>query len=385
MAAAVSLAAGAGTDLERAKINYDYRSDPRGRVAALAGLDFDAGPGKVLQQADPNDASAQAVVSAAVIREQRDAFIAARVEAVGYVEALQQWTKAQQDAAKSSRSAASRAEREAQRDYNRDLREAGSIYEQTRTAAETYADELARLNELRATPLQGGRPGDMLIDQQTYDRAVQQMNERLTQAGLFTGSVTDTLRDGFSSLFSSVIEGGQEAGDVIEGLGKRLAAMALQESVFRMLAMMAPGVFGGGGFVPLVRAATGGYVSGPGTSTSDSIPAALSDGEFVINARATRQHRALLEAINGGGIRLAAGGMVSRAMTAAAPAVRSGGIQIVNQTSGRIDEVEEQQVAGPGGAGMTRIVMREVNNGFSRGMADKAMGRFGARPTPVKR
>ncbi len=37
---------------------------------------------------------------------------------------------------------------------------------------------------------------------------------------------------------------------------------------------------------------------GPGTSTSDSIPARLSDGEFVVNARATARNRALLEAIN---------------------------------------------------------------------------------------
>ena len=46
--------------------------------------------------------------------------------------------------------------------------------------------------------------------------------------------------------------------------------------------------------------ATGGYVRGPGSSTSDSIPANLSNGEFVVNAAATRKNRALLEAINSG-------------------------------------------------------------------------------------
>lgn len=44
----------------------------------------------------------------------------------------------------------------------------------------------------------------------------------------------------------------------------------------------------------------GGPVYGPGTSTSDSIPAMLSDGEFVINARSTAIYRPLLEAINSG-------------------------------------------------------------------------------------
>ncbi|RWO61117.1 hypothetical protein [Mesorhizobium sp.] len=44
--------------------------------------------------------------------------------------------------------------------------------------------------------------------------------------------------------------------------------------------------------------ADGGHVRGPGTSTSDSIPARLSNGEFVVNARATARNRALLEAVN---------------------------------------------------------------------------------------
>lgn len=42
----------------------------------------------------------------------------------------------------------------------------------------------------------------------------------------------------------------------------------------------------------------GGYVSGPGTARSDSISAMLSNGEFVVNSRATAQNRGLLEAIN---------------------------------------------------------------------------------------
>ncbi|RSX46122.1 phage tail tape measure protein [Bifidobacterium castoris] len=46
--------------------------------------------------------------------------------------------------------------------------------------------------------------------------------------------------------------------------------------------------------------ATGGYVSGPGTGTSDSILNWLSNGEFVTNARSTAKYRRELEAINGG-------------------------------------------------------------------------------------
>jgi len=46
--------------------------------------------------------------------------------------------------------------------------------------------------------------------------------------------------------------------------------------------------------------ATGGYFAGAGTATSDSNLAKLSDGEFIVNAAATKKNRSLLEAINSG-------------------------------------------------------------------------------------
>ena len=61
--------------------------------------------------------------------------------------------------------------------------------------------------------------------------------------------------------------------------------------------------------------ADGGYVKGAGNGKSDSIPAYLSNGEFVINANSTRQYLPLLELINGNrksvGIGFANGGMVN--------------------------------------------------------------------------
>ena len=61
--------------------------------------------------------------------------------------------------------------------------------------------------------------------------------------------------------------------------------------------------------------ASGGIVSGPGTSTSDSIPARLSNGEFVVNARATSAYLPLLSAINDAGLqpRFAMGGLATQA------------------------------------------------------------------------
>lgn len=60
---------------------------------------------------------------------------------------------------------------------------------------------------------------------------------------------------------------------------------------------------------PLFGHAAGGLISGPGTGTSDSIPAWLSNGEFVVNARATSQHLELLHAINAG--HYADGGLIT--------------------------------------------------------------------------
>jgi len=54
--------------------------------------------------------------------------------------------------------------------------------------------------------------------------------------------------------------------------------------------------------------ARGGYISGPGTGTSDSIHAMLSDGEYVVNAKSTSLFRPVLEQMN----KFAHGGIVSR-------------------------------------------------------------------------
>jgi hypothetical protein len=84
--------------------------------------------------------------------------------------------------------------------------------------------------------------------------------------------------------------------------------------------------------------ADGGFVSGPGTSTSDSIPAMLSNGEFVVNASATRQFAPLLHSINTGTFgKFADGGMVGASMIAVPTAAdirptgaQSSGQQVVN-------------------------------------------------------
>lgn len=72
---------------------------------------------------------------------------------------------------------------------------------------------------------------------------------------------------------------------------------------------------------------TGGHVRGPGTGTSDSILARLSDGEYVIRAAAVRRYGVgLLNALNGMRLpKFASGGLVSGALQSAAASAASGG------------------------------------------------------------
>lgn len=75
----------------------------------------------------------------------------------------------------------------------------------------------------------------------------------------------------------------------------------------------------------VVTAATGGHIRGPGTATSDSIPAWLSDNEFVMKAKAVRKYGVgLMHAINSGRFQMPKfnmGGLVSALMPSLGPRV----------------------------------------------------------------
>ncbi|CAJ0862058.1 hypothetical protein R77567_01613 [Ralstonia sp. LMG 32965] len=99
------------------------------------------------------------------------------------------------------------------------------------------------------------------------------------------------------------------AGTTLTTAGAGLTAAAAQLTAAAAVMQASGAASGGGGLLAslgsasaiAVAAATGGHIRGPGTSTSDSIPAMLSDGEFVVNAGAVSKPGmlALLHAING--------------------------------------------------------------------------------------
>jgi hypothetical protein len=106
------------------------------------------------------------------------------------------------------------------------------------------------------------------------------------------------------------------------------------------------GLFKSGGMFSFLGGfASGGAIRGPGTGTSDSIAAMVSNGEFIVNAKATKEHLGLLQALNSGKApKFATGGLIGDAsapvmlqpnmvdIKPAASANSSGSQQIVNLT-----------------------------------------------------
>ena len=111
---------------------------------------------------------------------------------------------------------------------------------------------------------------------------------------------------------------------ILQDLSKMLIKMALFNAMKAAMSAWGGGGFKDGGMVQ--QFSNGGAVWGAGTATSDSIPAMLSNGEFVINAASTRRHRALLEAINQN--RYASGGAVGVAPQVAALGGGTGGMTV---------------------------------------------------------
>jgi len=163
-------------------------------------------------------------------------------------------------------------------------------------------------------------------------------------------AVDGAVKDGLVNMFEAIGSGAKSAREAFGDFARsvmasiqRIAAQRLAESLFGL-------VGGGGGGASLIGSAvswlfggvgmaTGGLVRGPGTSTSDSIPARLSAGEYVINAAAVRSVGvAFLNGLNGlhsgpqwqgGALALAAGGLVPQVNVQAAQPVQQA-LRIVN-------------------------------------------------------
>jgi hypothetical protein len=122
---------------------------------------------------------------------------------------------------------------------------------------------------------------------------------KVVEAGRsFREDLRQSLGSDLANFFTDAITGARSLADAFDELGR-----SILNSVAALLAERAAGslvnaIFGS----PIVKKASGGAVHGPGSSTSDSIPALLSDGEFVVRAHAVAQPgvEELLRLINSG-------------------------------------------------------------------------------------
>ncbi|MBX4965441.1 phage tail length tape measure family protein [Rhizobium binae] len=169
----------------------------------------------------------------------------------------------------------------------------------------------------------------------------------LTRLTSSSGAATDGLGqfgNGLGKLGSTLNTAGTAGGSSGGGGG-----------LFGWLAGLFGGVSSGGAASSAFNTRTyadGGHVSGPGGPTSDSIPAMLSNGEFVVNAASARRHRRLLDAINSGSIaRFASGGLVGAAGGSRVAGRASAGasgvvVNITNNANAQVTQKSRQTSSG---------------------------------------
>lgn len=182
----------------------------------------------------------------------------------------------------------------------------------------------------------------------SYEEKVSLMNEALQkydeeQQKINTISkiqqTSNQLAKDFSGAITDWITGAQSFGDAMKSILKQLIAQLIQAAIYATIVAACTG--GGGGFAARWNGAfgkclaTGGSVDGPGTGTSDSIPAMLSNGEYVLNAQAVdRLGVPFLNGLNTGRLRgFASGGLVGSGGVAGYKAERGsngGQVQSVN-------------------------------------------------------
>ncbi|WFU88991.1 phage tail length tape measure family protein [Rhizobium sp. CC1099] len=207
--------------------------------------------------------------------------------------------------------------------------------------------------------------------------ATQVQVRRATEAANALGKVADSAgsaTQGLGTFGSGLGQLGSQLGGAQGGAGGWLSF--LSGTIFSGSGQLAAS--GGIGLF-----ADGGHVSGPGGPTDDSVPAMLSNGEFVINSRATRKHRQLLEAINTGRVaRFATGGLVnSRSIGApTAPPLSPRGRSASNDNAN--PGVLVVRIDGANGDDHVRTIVKQgVDEGLGQYNENQRRGGFGTMQT----
>lgn len=176
------------------------------------------------------------------------------------------------------------------------------------------ADKIsATLPELREMAKLPGTAGENIR------KMLEDLDTELLRLHATTGSLTQAfkngLQDGIESSLKGLATGTMSLSSAVLNLGQSIVNAMAQIAAQKLAQMAISGLSSGAGAIGLgaLFAATGGYIQGPGTATSDSIPARLSDGEYVVRAAAVSHYGVdFLHALNATRLRkFAEGGLVS--------------------------------------------------------------------------
>jgi hypothetical protein len=150
------------------------------------------------------------------------------------------------------------------------------------------------------------------LDQLTTGPQDADSRSRITQLRTEISGVTDELGKAQDELVTWTDLWKDAARSIVQSLqqiASQMIATIIIQNALKFFGFSGGGLVGGGSSPARVlsgdvgggvTAATGGYITGPGTGTSDSIPAWLSHGEYVINAKAVKSVGIeLLHEING--------------------------------------------------------------------------------------
>jgi hypothetical protein len=319
------------------------------------------------------------------------------VEAAGYTEKLRDWTRAKNDANRKSSGGASAA--------------AKATTQQRKAVTDLIAglqNEIAILNA--SDPIQK----EMLRNREAMAGATEA--ERLTIGSLIAQRNQETaslesqkeiwgeLRGTAFGFFQDLRTSGGDLEQTFARLTDRIADMVLQAALLGEgpLASMFGGAQGGGAIgslltaafpalapaaaagIPVPAKADGGMIYGKGGPRSDDVLMFGSNGEFMMNAKATAKNRQLLEVLNAGGSLpgFANGGAIGGGSGSMAPQIN---IMPMNDT-GRPLQMDVEEDTGPRGERQQKLVISEVvASGLQGAPARRAMGAFGAKQQGIGR
>ncbi|MBN6080081.1 tape measure protein [Aggregatibacter actinomycetemcomitans] len=172
-------------------------------------------------------------------------------------------------------------------------RQLKDVYAQTVAEIEK---QLPLLDKLAQMPGTQGEQAKALLEQMRG-----KISELKNAGNDLEKAFKDGLTQGIQTSLVGLANGTMTLKDAIKNLATTILN-AIAQIAAQQLALQASSAIGGlfgSAAGAAVTAATGGYIRGPGTGTSDSIPARLSDGEYVVKAASVAHYGVgFLHAIN---------------------------------------------------------------------------------------